>query len=164
MELSLHLWKLKLVSDYLCGHIYLAGFVVHMIVKPLIPLSSWYGMCVCVCVSRRQLLLWPSQRCSAPALADSQAFSDLVFTSHTSTVYAHTTHTLLALRHNWQDNEELSRISSTVSSSYEEGDNMVLGSQGVRKDVGGGVRSCQRLCVLTTMPKFLVAYCPKACH
>ena len=117
---------------------------------------------VYVCVSRRQLLLWPSQRCSAPTLMDSQVLSDLVFTGHASTVYAHTTHTLLALRHNWHDNEELSRISSTISSSCE-GNSAHLGSQGLETDVRGGVRNSQRLCVQIEIPKFLLAYCPKAC-
>ena len=65
--------------------------------------------------SRTQLLLWPEFRVSHPATAYSSVLRDLVFTGHSRSTYAHTTHRVFPLKTSATASAELTEISSTVS-------------------------------------------------
>ena len=71
------------------------------------PLSSFL---------RHQLLLCPSFILSSNSIANSPVFSQLVFTSHTSSNYTHATHVITPIKEQQESStSDLNEISTTVS-------------------------------------------------
>ena len=65
---------------------------------------------------RHQLLLYPSFILSSNSVANSPVFSQLVFTSHTSSNYTHVTHVITPIKEQQESStSDLNEISTTVS-------------------------------------------------